>query len=463
MRKQITLFTLLLLLIGCGSTESTTALSPDQNHTTTKQENNQTTTSSEDNTTLPIQTDSNKSLLTSFHTGFGGSFAYAFSATEENKKIWVSSIDLVMDDNIAYHPTYQKIKNFDALAFGNLQKQLKHTKFLIYWLSEGWQESWFNRAKIQKAMDAGYVPVFVYWYFGDKLLYGLPDSTKQAQYRENNIKLANFLQKLDGQKMVIMEPEFNKQSILKSEENQHKLASILAKAIDTIKTHTKEVLFSLAMTDAGRRGVNQTDLNCGYENCALGDQYAWAKTDIIYNDLIDKLDFISYQEMLGQFSRNPTNPGTWNTPNPIAYSDEQLGIELLAKRINNLTKFLKKRYNKPVFLPYISIATATWDDTNNNKTIEEIEINYEGWEEQANHVYEQLTQEKSTLQESGLFGFAPMALFDNPRHDYGGYQYFMQNEYHIGILKSGAKDEKDIATHGDIQPKGNILKYLFTP
>jgi len=129
----------------------------------------------------------------------------------------------------------------------------------------------------------------------------------------------------------------------------------------------------------------------------------------------------------------------------------------------NLTKFLKERYNKPIFLPYIAIATATWSDTNSNGVVDTSEIDYNGWEEKANQVYKNLSTLKSTLQKSGLFGFAPMALFDNPQHNYGGYQYFMQNEYHLGILKSGAIDEIDIATNGDIQPKRDILKYLFTP
>ena len=478
--KKFILFTLLFLFIGCSS-ENSTLTNEESNQTTIYSEpvsepvnennttitENNTTTNEESNQTAiysePVNENNTTILFSSFNVGFGGSYAYPFSSTVENEKIWVSSVDLVMDSNIENNPIYQKIKNFDASAFSNLQSYLKETKFLIYWLVDGWQESWFNSAKIQQAMDAGYIPIFIYWYFGDKLLHGLPDITIQSNSEEDNIKFANFLEKLNGKKIVIMEPEFNKNSILESETNQYELASILGDAIERIKANSSDVLFSLAMIDAGKRGVNQTYISCGYENCALGDKYEWGKTDIIYSELIDKLDFISFQEMVGSFSRDPENLGDWDNPNPIAYSDEEIGIDLLPMRINNLTKFLKERYNKPVFLPYIAIATATWNDANSNGLIDTSEIDYSGWEEKADQTYQNLSALKSTLQERGLFGFAPMALFDNPQHNYGGYQYFMQNEYHLGIVKSSAIDEIDIATNGDIKPKRDILKYLFNP
>jgi hypothetical protein len=52
-----------------------------------------------------------------------------------------------------------------------------------------------------------------------------------------------------------------------------------------------------------------------------------------------------------------------------------------------------------------------------------------------------------------MFGYSVMELFDNPRHDYGGYQFFINNEYHLGIIKSSAIDEEDNATNGDIEFK----------
>ncbi|RTZ67159.1 MAG: hypothetical protein DSZ29_01480 [Aquificaceae bacterium] len=401
-------------------------------------------------------------LFNEFHVGFGGSSSFPFSSTTAGEKIYVSARSLVLDDDIGNNASYAKIKYFDAAKFSTLHNYLKKSKFITFWFVDGWQESWYNIPSIQALMDAGYIPVFNYWYFGDKLITGMPDSAKQDAYALDNIKVANFLEKLKGKKILIMEPEFNKQPVLASADTQHEFASIISYAIDTIKTQNPELLVSLSMMDTGSRGVTNTDSKCGYANCALGDVYAWEKPQIVFNDLLDKLDFISFHQMIGQFSRDYNNPGGWNTPNPRKFTDEELGIDFLAERVANFSKFLHDKYNKPIYLPYIAIMTATWDaDSNNNQQIEDNEISYNGWQEKANHTYKRLAELKTTLKENGLFGFSPMALFDNPRQDYGGYQYFINNEYHLGIIGSSAIDEDDIAPYGDLQFKGTVLESIF--
>ncbi len=411
-------------------------------------------------TASPSPTPTTNDLFTKFGIGFGGSYAFPFTSNTADEKIWVSSVDLVLDNNIESNEYYSNIKNFDASAFDNLQNKLKNSKFLVFWFVKGWEENWFNIDKIQEAINAGYTPVFNYWYFGDRLN-GIPSESEKAEYAEDNQKVATFLNKLSGTKLLILEPEFNKEAIVSSDSNQHEFASIMSSAIDTIKSNTTGVLFSLAMMDTGNRGENQTYAKCEYDNCSLGDKYEWGRPSIVYNDLLPKLDFISFQEMVGQFSRDPSNPGDWENPNPIAYSNADIGIDNLSTRVANFTQYLKDKYNKPVFLPYIAVATATWSDANSNGSIEDSEINYSGWDSKADTLYQELSSMKTELQQKGLFGFAPMALFDDPRHDYDGYQYFMQNEYHLGVIKSGAVDGVDIATNGDISPKSNIIENLF--
>ena len=112
-------------------------------------------------------------------------------------------------------------------------------------------------------------------------------------------------------------------------------------------------------------------------------------------------------------------------------------------------------------MPYITIATATWSDNNHNNKIEDSEIDKNGWIDKANQTYQKLSEMKSELKSNGLFGYAPMSLFDNPMHDYGGYQYFINNEYHLGIISSSAIDEQDIGVDGNIEFKGNILDFIF--
>jgi len=388
----------------------------------------------------------NDKTFNSFQVGFGGSSSFKF---QDN--IWVSAVDLMLDSNISSNDNYQQIRDFNATAFSNLQQYLTKAKYFTMWVTKNWEESWYDVSKINEAIQAGKIPVFVYWYFGDTLVNGMPSSSQIDEYKADNTKFKNFLNKINGNKIVIMEPEFNKQAVLN---NASDFVSIISDAIDIIDDENTTI--SLCMTDTGNRGFDETYTKCGYENCALGDKYEWSLSKPIYDALLPKLDFISFQEMLGQFSRDPSNPGTWESPNPIAYTDKQIGIDQLPQRLENMSQYLYELYKKPVFLPYMTIATATWSDENNNSAIDEGEIDKSGYEAKANQVYRDINQTK--LQQNHLFGYAIMALFDDPNHDAGGYQYFMENEYHLGVVKS---DVNDSQLTGNISFKDRIVEYIF--
>jgi len=395
--------------------------------------------------------------------GIGGSPSFGFLPNiPADENVWLSVKRLLLDDNLSTLPYYQDIKNFKPEKFKQLHNYVKDSKFMTFWFVDGWEESWYDLDSIQEAMNAGHIPVFSYWYFGDRLVEGMPNVQKIERYKEDNLRVANLLKKLHGTKMLLMEPEFNKPPVLESEATQHKFASIISNAIDTIKKENpNEVLFSLSMMDIGNRGVNATLDSCGYENCSLGDKYAWSQSDIVFSDLIDKLDFISFHQMMAQFSRDYDNPGGWDSPNLRVYGDEEIGVDFLADRIANMSLYLHERYNKPIFMPYVTVATATWEDINGDNNVTDNEINYFGWEDKANNFYKRMDELRPTLKANGMFGFSPMALFDNPRQDYGGYQYFMQNEYHLGIIATNSIDELDEAPDGDLYFKGNILDYIY--
>ncbi len=389
-------------------------------------------------------------LFSEFGVGFGATYAFGFAKKDSFEKVWVSSISLInQDDNLKF----KDIKNFDEDEFKKIQKSLSTSKFVVYWIPKNWKESWFDINELQKAMDGGLVPVFIYWYFGDFLMNGMPNTLESDEYREDNERLSSFLSKLKGKKLLILEPEFNKKSVLKDEETKLGFAEIIRDAIITIKAKNSDTLFSLAMMDRGRRDVKSVS-TCGYENCALGDKKAWVEVDTIYNALLDELDFISFQQMIGQFSRDPNNPGTWESPNPISYKDSKIGIDFLAARVINFSTFLNKRYKKPIFLPYIAIASATWNDNNLNNKIEQIELDKEGWIPKIDKTYKDLLIDKKRLQDAGLFGICAMELFDDPNHDEGGYQFFIDNEYHLGVIATKNND-------GAFMPKGSVLDILF--
>jgi hypothetical protein len=406
----------------------------------------------EENHIEPADDTQTESIFRSFNVGFGGSGSFSF-LSNDNEAIWLNSTDLILDDNIESNAEYLEIKYFDTDKFDILQQRLKNSKFIVYWITKYWQESWHNLENIQNAMNQGYIPVFNYWYFADELGGGLPDDDGIEQYYEHNHKVADFLSQLDGTILLVIEPEFNKNVIIEDPKNQEKFIDIISKAIDNIKSNTKDIKFSLCMMDTGSRSVNNDSYEvakCGYENCSLGDKYEWDKLDNIYGSLLSKLDFISFEQMIAQFNRKK-----------IPYTNDDIGIDFLATRINNLSKYLKDKYNKPIFMPYIAIATASWNDDNGDSNVDDSELDLSGWEDEANHVYKELMQNKQQLLDNGLFGFAVMSLFDEPRHDINGYQYFMNNEYHLGVIKSSAVDEVDQYGFGDIVFKQDIVDIIF--
>ena len=392
-------------------------------------------------------------IVNSFGVGFGSANSFKFQ-DDNNESVWVSTVDLMLDEDIANNSYYQTIKNFSGSQFSTLQGYLSKSRYFALWVTKGWSESWFDKTKINQAIQSGKIPVFVYWYFGDELVEDMPTQSEIDEYYSDNQKLKNFLDDINGTKLLIMEPEFNKQTVL---DNQQTFTTIIGNAIDTLKDD--DTLLSLCITDTGNRSKAQTYAKCGYSNCALGDKYEWGLSKPIFDALLDKLDFISFQQMIGQFSRDPSDPGTWDTPNPKAYNDDEIGIDYLPKRIENMANYLYELYKKPIFLPYITIATASWSDEDSDGTIDAGEVNKTGWEDKANSVYANLN--KTTLLQNHLFGYSVMELFDNPRHDYGGYQFFINNEYHLGVVKSGAVDEDDNASNGDIVFKSSIMDSVF--
>jgi len=382
-------------------------------------------------------------LFQTYAVGFGGSSSFKF-----HNNIWLDATDLIHNDFKNYK---NDITDFNESAFNALSKKISKSRYIVYWMTKEWQENWFNVNSVQTLMDEGKIPVFIYWYFGDHLVEDGYLQNNKENYLEDVKRVATFIKQFNGDKLFILEPEFNKENILTDLNLRDIFIDTINKAIDILKSEDKNIYISLAMMDTGSRTTSSDLGKCGYNFCALGDKYEWQRVDPIYNSLLDRLDFISFQQMIGQFSRDPNNPGTWDNPNPKAFSDEEIGIEYLAQRLSNFATFLKNRYNKPVFLPYITIATATWKDINNNNLIENNEINSTGWELKAKNVYK-------NFYAKDLFGYAVMALFDDPSHDEGGYQYFLNNEYHLGVITAPIIDKQ---LTGNIDFKSGIIDEIF--
>ncbi|MDQ7038800.1 MAG: hypothetical protein Q9N26_06335 [Aquificota bacterium] len=382
-------------------------------------------------------------LFSDLGVGFGDRFFWDFYG-KDGSVIWMSVHDLLLDENI--DTNYADIDRFDPVAFKNLQGYLRNSRFLVFWLTKGWRESWFDIDQLNVLMSAGYVPVFMYWYFGDSLD-GVPSDTEVEEFMADVDRVILFLRKLKGRKILIFEPEFNVPGIVDDPVAGEEFAGIMETAVKKVRSEVPDVLISLCMMDSGSRDLNETNPSCGFENCALGDIGSWIKADNVYSHLITSLDFICFQQMVSQLSRDPSDPSKVKI-----YTDEEIGIDLLPERILNLTEFLRDLYGKPVLLGYIAVASGTW--TNG-------EFDPRGWDTKVVQTFRRLREIRPLLKEAGMFGYIPMMIFDHPQHDEGGYHFFLRNEHHLGIVRTSAEEEVDLHLYGDIEPKGSVLDEIY--
>jgi hypothetical protein len=371
---------------------------------------------------------------------------------------WYNGIKLLFSSTSANE--FNETENFSYNGFKKAINFASSKKYFSLWFVKKWFDDnapadWYEWTDIQKAMDEGKIPLFIFYYFGDTLT-AMPNDTQIQDYYRAAETFAEYISKLKGEKIIVIEPEFNKNFIVDDQNNSKKMAEIFSNAIDIIKSKVNDAKFTLCMMDTGKRDANEKLPECGYENCALGDKSEWIKSYNVYKYLLNKLDFISFQEMVSQFSRNPENPGTLDNPNLIKYTDAQIGIDYLAKRVENLSYFLYTTYNKPVILAYVAIASGTWNDLNKNGKIDEGEFDKNGWNNKIYNFYSEMYQNSTDLYKKGLITYIPMALIDDPQHDIGGWQFFNKNEYHLGLIETSAKDEEDTALYGDLVFKADI-------
>ncbi len=414
---------------------------------------------------------SENTIFNQFNVGVGGRTSLNFKSKYSDKPIWLSMSDLIFGFSDDKKEALESIDSDDGIIdkFKEMREMgLKNAKFLTIWITRGWQRSWFNLHSIEKALEKDMLLVVNYAFYLDFI------ATKNAkkvvlelldEYRESSIKLGKMLGEFKGTILVVLEPEFNKSNV----KNWAKFGEIIResglklirenfykiKPKKSLRVKKREILFGIAITDSVSRGKHSYDEL--YVKKSLGDNEAWSNFFNVIYPLNDDLDFIAFQEMIGQFSRNPKNPSK-----NINYDENELGMSDLYKRVENFSRFLNLKFHHPVYLPYIALATGTWSDNNSDKNIDDSELNPSGWDNIVYESYSDLMANRDNLKEAGLFGLSPMMLFDNPSHDFGKYQFFRQNEYFFGLLKTNAKFGKKSPLGGNIEFKrGENGKSIF--
>ena len=393
------------------------------------------------------------SFFESFHLGIGGRPALPFRAEYSANPIWISMTDIVFGMNWTQkQPLYAiddgegdpVVEEFDRLRE---EMGIGHVKFLTIWVTRGWQEQWYDLQSLQKALDGGLVLVVNYAFFMDEL--AKPAARERVrklagEYERSSRRLGLMLGKLQGDILIVMEPEFNKRNILKWQQFPE---LIRRNGIQVVREHAakvkpgrvfffrkpkkRRIFFGIAVTDTGSRDTQSKDRMFGRKS--LGDSRNWRSFHTLLKPLVDDLDFIAFQEMVGSFSRDP-----YRLERVRRYTAEELGMVDIDRRIENFTAWLHRRYHQPVLLSYIALATGTWDDKDKDRTVDAEEVDPLGWVDIVADAYEKISRRYRSYESAGLFGLAPMMLFDNPSHDIGKFQYFDRNEYTLGLIATDA-------------------------
>jgi len=392
-------------------------------------------------------------FLNEFNLGFTG-YAWEFQSNE-NSSVWLPSMSLLLDGHVD-----TRIKNVDYAKFNELRETIDESKYFVMWITKHWNPSYFNIKDIQRAIDYGKIPVFVYWYFGDDFATHNTQSViskERKNYAKMNQKVVNFINQLKGEVIMILEPEFNKQNILDNPLSTQLFISTMNYSLDYLRQNISKdihLYLGLSMNDNGSRYKNENYVGCGYEHCALGDKDTWNKSIKVLQQLSNKTDIVAFSMMLSPLTRALHNPDTAH-----AYKNERLGIGYIPKRINNLSYELHTQLNKPVFLSHLVMASGTWNDINNNQKVENNEIDPNGWNREIYNTYSRFDYAK--FKSNGLFGMALMNLFDDPKHDLGGYNYFLQNEHHLGLISTAVDPESKQAKNGKLHFKSfNNIRLL---
>jgi len=266
-----------------------------------------------------------------------------------------------------------------------LELESKNVNGVTMWITRDWQENWYDVESVQKNIDKGYVPVFIFYYFADEISIEFIKK-READYFKHLRKFTKYLKSLHGKKIVVLNPEYNMNGV----SNWRGMNDIFLRSFAILREDS-EVLVGPCVGDFG----NYKKVNAPEE---------WKLFDLSLKEAAKSADFIAFQEMRAL---------TRNNPEEIINS---------AQRSYYLSKYLHKKYHKPTALAYLAISSY-------GKSGEKIQANV-----YRDFVYYIPRMEK----EAELMMFGTFHYFDYPKH----VGYFNKAEEYFGILsKDGKKKE----------------------
>lgn len=257
------------------------------------------------------------------------------------------------------------------------------------WINRDWQEDWYSAEDIQhKYIGRGYTPVFIFYWFADDISPEFMEANRDA-YLQDLQRFTAFIQQIKGEKLVILNPEFNQNGIGAYEP----FNDLLIESMQIVR-QAPDTLVSFCVGDFG-------------DYRRVRDLQNWKSFHPSIVRAAREADFISFQEMRA-VTRNSLQ-----------------GIEQTAYRSLEFARYLKETYDKPTFLAYLALSS---------------------YGEQGEAVQEEVYKQVSALlpifkQQAGLIGFNSFHLLDVPYHQ----GYFNEAEKYFGLIdqegrKKGALD-----------------------
>jgi len=287
-----------------------------------------------------------------------------------------------------------KVKGRNVNITKVLHEKSKNTNAVSIWITKDWEEPWYDVQTTQKLMNRGYTPMFIFYWFGDDI------SPKYVQKNEKAYfvalkKFIIYMKKLHGQKIVVLNPEYN----MFGTEEWEPMNNIFLKSYKMLR-EDKQVIVGPCIGDFGDyKYVNEPE--------------EWRLFDKSISKAAKQADFIAFQEMRAL---------TKNTKGDILRTP---------KRAYNFSKYLYKKYKKPTLLAYLAISSYG-----------------KGGEDIESRVYKGFVRYLPKMKkEAKLMLFGTFHYFDYPGH----VGYFNKAEEFFGLLKKDATPKKALKYYNELK------------
>ena len=202
-----------------------------------------------------------------------------------------------------------------------LEVKAPNVNSVSIWITKDWDNSWFRAKTVnENLVDKGYIPVFIFYWFRDDISVKFVKKNKKAYFKALD-KFVEYLKEIKGKKIVVLNPEFNQKDI----PSWVGFNDILIKSIQKVKK-VKNVEVGFCVGDFG----NYNKVN---------EPNEWKLFHPSIKKAIKYADFLASQEMRALTRNKPHH--LLNTPyRALAFS-----------------RYLYKKYQKPIFLAYTAISS----------------------------------------------------------------------------------------------------------